>query len=143
MRILTWLFEGAEFDSSKIEDNVGFVYLIVHLESGRKYIGKKNFFSKKTLKPLKGKTRKRITRKESDWKTYFGSNKDLIEMSKNNEKSFSRNILRLCKTKGEMSYFETKFQFENDVLLKEEYFNDFIGCKIHSSHLKHLLQKKQ
>lgn len=140
---MTWLFEGKEFDSSKIEDNVGFVYLIVHFESGRKYIGKKNFFSKKTLNPLKGKTRKRKTIKESNWQTYFGSNKTLAEMAKNNEKGFNRSILRLCKTKGEMSYFETKFQFENDVLLKEEYFNDFIGCKIHSSHLKHLLQKKQ
>ena len=34
------------------------------------------------------------------------------------------------------SVSEAKLQFENDVLLKDEYYNEFIGCKIHSKHLK-------
>lgn len=140
---MTWFYEKKQFESSDIQDNIGFVYLIIQKETDKKYIGKKNFFSKKTMKPLKGKKRKRITKKESDWKDYYGSNKVLAELAEKDRGQFDRIILRLCKTKGEMSYFETKFQFENDVLLRDDYFNDFIGCKIHSSHLKHLLQKKQ
>jgi hypothetical protein len=50
--------------------------------------------------------------------------------------AYKRVILRLCKTKGEMSYFEAKEQFEKDVLLSDNYYNEFIGCKIHSKHLK-------
>ena len=34
-----------------------------------------------------------------------------------------------------MSYYEAKLQFENDVLLSDQYYNEFIGCKIHSNHL--------
>jgi len=41
----------------------------------------------------------------------------------------------LCKTKGECSYYEAKKQFEYDVLLNDEFYNEFIGCKIHSKHL--------
>jgi hypothetical protein len=53
--------------------------------------------------------------------------------------NYKREILRLCETKGEMSYYEAKLQFENDVLLKDDYYNEFVGCKIHSRHLpKHL-----
>jgi len=48
---------------------------------------------------------------------------------------FKREIVKLCKTKGEMSYHEAKMQFDNDVLLREDYYNNFIGCKIHAKHL--------
>ena len=50
--------------------------------------------------------------------------------------NYKREILRLCKTKGEMSFYEAKLQFELDVLLREDYYNEFIGCKIHSRHIK-------
>jgi hypothetical protein len=52
---------------------------------------------------------------------------------------FRREILILCKTKGEMSYHEAKLQFDNNVLLSDKYYNNFIGCKIHSKHLSNLL----
>ena len=35
-----------------------------------------------------------------------------------------------------MSYYEAKLQFEKNVLLSDEYYNEFIGCKIHAKHLK-------
>ena len=45
---------------------------------------------------------------------------------------------------GEMSYYEMKAQVENDVLLKpDEYYNAFVGGKIHRSHLGHLIKKKK
>ena len=60
---------------------------------------------------------------------------DQIKEAKGVE-NFKRIIMKLCKTKGECSYYEAKLQFENDVLLNDEFYNEFIGCKIHSKHLK-------
>lgn len=108
-----------EFD---INDYVGFVYKIT-LSDGRFYIGRKNFFSKKTLKPLKGKKRSRIVYKESDWKTYQSSSPILktileapaapveatmIEGDQEVEPTTFK-ILKLCTTKSEMSYYEVYF----------------------------------
>jgi len=134
-----WIYEGNEFTSDMIDDNFGFVYEITDLDNGKKYIGKKWFWNTRKRPPLKGKTRKRIFKIESDWKDYFGSSdevKSLVEES--GRERFNRKILRLCKTKGECTYFEAKLQFEKDVLLKDEYYNEFIGCKIHSKHVSTL-----
>ena len=49
---------------------------------------------------------------------------------------FKREIIRLCKTKGEMTYFEMKEQIDRKVLFDDKYYNEFIGGKIHSKHLK-------
>ena len=131
-----WLYEGQPFDSDMIGDYVGFVYLITNLDNDKKYIGKKWFWSTKKLPPLKGKKRKRTVVKESDWKQYYGSSEEvkllLEQLGKDN---FKREILRLCKTKGECTYYEAKLQFDFDVLLRDDYYNEFIGCKIHSKHL--------
>ena len=69
----SWTYEGQPFTSDMISDNVGFVYQITNLQNGKKYIGKKWFWSTKKLPPLKGKKRKRTVKKESDWMKYFGS----------------------------------------------------------------------
>lgn len=134
-----WIYEGKEFTSDMIEDNFGFVYEITDLDNGKKYIGKKWFWNTRKRPPLKGKTRKRIVKIESDWQKYYGSSEEvkaLVEGS--GQDRFNRKILRLCKTKGECTYFEAKLQFDNDVLLKDEYYNEFIGCKIHSKHVSTL-----
>ena len=134
-----WIYEGNEFTSDMIDDNFGFVYEITDLDNGKKYIGKKWFWNTRKRPPLKGKTRKRIVKIESDWKDYFGSNdevKSLVEESGRGR--FDRKILHLCKTKGECTYFEAKLQFDNDVLIRDDYYNEFIGCKIHSKHVSTL-----
>jgi hypothetical protein len=80
---------------------------------------------------------KKRTKKESDWKSYYGSNEHL-KQELNEEESHQtvrRTILRLCRTKGECSYYEIKEQLAVDALLKEEYYNNFVGCKIHRKHL--------
>jgi hypothetical protein len=130
-----WYYDGTQYDETP-EDYQGFVYLITELDTGKKYIGKKNFWRPKVL-PKNSKRNRRVrTRVESDWKKYYGSNKEVQSLveSKGIE-NYKREILYFCRTKGEMSYYEAKLQFENDVLLKEEYYNEFIGCKIHSKHL--------
>jgi len=132
-----WHYNGKEYDETTPEEYQGFVYMITELDTGKKYIGKKFFWKPKTLPITKSRKRRVRTRVESDWRTYFGSSKEvqtLVE-SKGNS-NFKREILRLCKTKGECSYYEAKEQFERNVLLSDEYYNEFIGCKIHSRHLK-------
>ena len=53
------------------------------------------------------------------------------------EENFTREIIKLCKSKGECSYYEAKYQFDHNVLLrKDEFYNGWISCKIHSNHIK-------
>lgn len=132
-----WTYEGNEFTSEMIGDYVGMVYLITDLSNGKKYIGKKLFVSTNRLPPLKGKTRKRVVRKESDWKSYYGSSEEVKALVESGV-SFKREILHLCKTRGEMSYMEAKLQFQYDVLLRDDFYNEFIGCKIHAKSVKGL-----
>jgi hypothetical protein len=125
-----WSYNGEEFTSEMIEDK----------KTKMKYIGKKGFFSKVTKPPLKGKKRKRRSFKESDWKKYCGSSeavKMLVE--ENGLDHFDREILYLCKTKGELNYMELREQILREVLLKpDEYHNAFVGGKIHRAHIKAL-----
>tara|TARA_B110000908_G_C10074673_1_gene366713 strand:- start:171 stop:575 length:405 start_codon:yes stop_codon:yes gene_type:complete len=132
---MTWTYEGKDYDETP-EEYQGFVYLITELETGKKYIGKKFFWKPKKL-PIT-KTRKRVvkTRAESDWRKYYGSSEKVKKLLlENGTDAFKREILHLCRTKGECSYYEAKLQFQYDVLLSDEYYNEFIGCKIHSKHL--------
>lgn len=135
---MTWYFEENEYNETP-DSYQGFVYRITELDSGKKYIGKKNFWKPKILPVTKTRKRKKRTIVESDWKKYYGSNamvKELLETR--GEIGFHREILHLCKTKGEMSYMEAKLQFKFDVLLSDDYYNEFIGCKIHSNHVSRL-----
>ena len=112
-------------------DCFGFIYEIKNIQTGKKYIGKKQMVKRIKRQPLKGKKRKRIDLVESDWKSYTGSsdrlNADIEEFGKD---TFTFQILRFCGSKFELSYFESKMQFERDVLLSEDYYNGIINCRI-------------
>ena len=132
-----WLYNNVEF--TDVGEYVGFVYLITNLTNGRKYIGKKNFFFSKT-RTVKGK-RKR-TKVESDWKDYYGSNKELqADVERLGEDLFERKILKLCKSKGEFGYYEAKYQFENNVLEEDNWYNTWIMVRVHKKHLTFLKNK--
>lgn len=136
-----WLYDEQEYEPTQEELSswVGFVYEIEDKTNGKKYVGKKNFWSTRRLPPLKGKTRKRVKKTESDWMTYYGSNDEVkLLVEQDGGERFIRKILRLCQSKGEMSYFEAKEQFDRNVLFSDEYYNEFIGIKIHSKHVAHL-----
>lgn len=129
-----WYYKNEPYES--IGEYIGFVYQIINLTNNKKYIGKKNFYFSKT-KQVKGK-KKRI-KVESDWKSYYGSNKELQEDVENyGEENFRRDILRLCKSKGEFGYYEAKYQFENNVLERDDYYNSWVMCRIHKKHLKNV-----
>ena len=131
-----WLYQNQPFDTTP-EEYQGFVYLIEEKDTGKKYIGKKFFWKPKTLPITKTRKRRMRTKVDSDWRDYYGSSKEVQQLVEQKGKNnYNRTILKLCKSKGECSYYEAKLQFEYDVLLRDDYYNEFIGCKIHSKHLK-------
>lgn len=134
-----WLYNGEEFTSEMIEDWIGFVYLITDLENGKKYVGKKNFWSTRRLPPLKGQKRRRTKKSESNWPEYYGSSEEVgLLVEESGGSRFRREILHLCRSKGEMSYLELKEQMDREVLLNDDYYNGIIQVKIHRSHVQSL-----
>ena len=132
---------------SSVEDfpplTFGFIYRIVHIPSGKTYIGKKVLqhtrkakLTKKDLvlyegQPGRKPSYKKVV-KESDWKTYWGSNKTLLELLKTEPKeNFKREILACSPSKKLLTYEETKHLFIYQVLEKpDEFFNDNILGKL-------------
>lgn len=118
-----------------IEDNIGFVYIITNKEDDKFYIGKKvfNFSNRKVIskkEKAETKTRKKYKTiiKESDWKDYYGSNIHLKrDVEINGAKNFTRIILKLCKTKKQLSYYEVKYQMIYEVLEKNSYNLNILG----------------
>ena len=125
-----WLYKDKEINSIEDmpADTFGFVYLVTHTPSGKKYLGKKQLISNRTLPPLKGSKRKRKIQKESDWKTYYGSQIEVKQLVKESQDKleFVREIIIFTSTKKQLTYFETKLQFVNEVLENDEYLNSNI-----------------
>lgn len=131
-----WVYNDKEFNETPDEFQ-GFVYMVTEKDTGKKYIGKKFFWKPKILPITKTRKRRVRTRAESNWREYYGSNKEVQSLVESKGKdNYKREILRLCKTKGECSYYEAKLQFQYDVLLSDEFYNEFIGCKIHAKHIR-------
>ena len=139
---MSWKYKGRKYKLPKDvtpNDLYGFVYCITNRATNKKYIGKKFFWKAKTLPITKTRKRRKKLKVESDWKDYWGSNKHLQEDVKNcGQDMFYREILHLCKTKGECAYMETKEQFDREVLLNENYYNGIINCRIGSKSVKNL-----
>ena len=95
-----------------IKDYFGFVYKISERGTHMSYIGIKQFWEKKTLRPLKGKKNKRHTLVESDWKTYNSSSKLMQEKIKADPTTYTKEIWYLAKTKTELKAMEAYMQLE-------------------------------
>jgi hypothetical protein len=123
-----WILnEGVVVD----ENTFGFIYLIINSINGKKYIGKKQCTSRIKRKPLKGKKNSRIDYKESDWKTYTSSSNDLnTDIEKYGKDKFIFKILRACDSKWALAYYEIKEQLNEDVLLREDYYNGICNVRI-------------
>jgi hypothetical protein len=131
---VTWKLQGSDFTESQIGEFYGFVYLITNLQTNKKYVGKKFFYSSRT-KVLKGK--KKRYKIASDWQTYYGSNAELLnDVKLLGAQMFLREILHLCKTKGECGYVEAKEQFNRSVLETDDFYNAWIMVRVRKSHIK-------
>jgi len=135
---MTWSYMNKPYTEAQ-EQYQGFVYEIYDTKNNRLYIGKKNFWRTQKLKPLKGKTRRRHRRVESDWQSYYGSNEELLQQVESlGPDHFHRKILVLCANKNQMTYFEMKLQFEYDVLFDDRYYNSYIGGRLTARGLKNV-----
>ena len=137
---MNWLYQGEEISS--IEGfpplTYGFIYISIHQPTGKSYIGKKSLFhnvrkklTKKQLVEQTGRGRKpttEIVQKESDWKTYYGSAKPILDLIKEGkQEEFTREILQLVPNKKLLTYYECKYLFMLGVIEKQDgYFNDNI-----------------
>lgn len=141
-----WLYKKQVIE--KIEDfpqdTFGFIYITTHKPSGVSYIGKKSLYhnvrrklTKKELAEQTGRGRKpttQVIQKESDWKTYYGSAKPILEILKQGKHDeFTREILQIVNNKKLLTYYECKYLFTYGVLEHPlEYFNDNVLGKFYS-----------
>lgn len=128
--------EGVEMTSiDNFEKNsIGFIY-VIEMSNGKKYIGKKNLYSerkkhfgKKKLSEITDKRLKtyEIIKKESDWRTYIGSNKQLKEDLVKGIRVVKREIIIECESIKKLTFYELKALIVYDVLMNDEYYNDNI-----------------
>lgn len=119
---------------------VGFIYKITNIKTGKFYIGRKSLYSnqkkkltKTELAEMLGPGRKpssKIVTKESDWQSYWGSNKLLLaEIKEEGTTFFRKEILKFCFNKKQMTYWELHFQCVYEVLISEKSYNDNILAK--------------
>jgi hypothetical protein len=119
------------------EGAFGFVYEVQHLPSGKRYVGRKQLISvttkalgKKELAELTDKraSKKKKVQKESDWKTYYGSQSEIKQLIKDGkEKEFERRILQFAFSPKHLTYLETKYLFSLEVLENPNvFYNDNI-----------------
>lgn len=128
-----WLYNSSPFEEIP-ETAYGYVYLITNTITGRKYIGKKLFWFRKT-KVLKGK-KKRI-KVESDWREYWSSSDEVKkDVETLGADKFIREILHICPNKGSCNYLEAREQMDRRVLETDNYYNGQIQCRVHRTHIK-------
>jgi|TARA_R110000737_G_scaffold261071_1_gene269352 hypothetical protein len=121
-----WLHKGKILEEAP-EGYFGFVYAITNIKSGKKYIGRKYFGTTRRTKVV-GKKRRKVTRKDSNWREYTGSsvelNKDINKLGKLH---FRFEILILGSTKGQVNYLEENIHHRYHVASNDAYYNDCIG----------------
>jgi len=116
---------------SELEGKLGFVYLLTHRESGRKYVGIKQMISKFRRPPLKGKKRRRVAYKETDWRTYCSSSEEVKRIiEEQGEDAFEFEILSAHNSKSSMKWEELRIQVENDVLRNPEWINGIVNVRL-------------
>ena len=133
----SWTYQGRLITdiSDMPEGTYGFIYEVRHKPSDTRYIGKKVLFfernkrlGKRALQALKEERAKnglkgrvplkQKIRTESDWKDYFGSQKEIVALSKNDiaGENWEKRILEFVPNKKLLTYYETKHLFINNVL---------------------------
>ena len=115
----------------------GFIYIIKNITKNKDYIGKKQLFNTRKIKLSKKQLKKRldkrtsiykIVKKESNWLSYTGSNKELNNDIKDGD-VIEKYIIDIAYNKTQLTYLETKYQFMLEVLETPNYYNQNIMGK--------------
>lgn len=139
-----WHYQNNIIDSiEQMPPNVfGFIYRIVCIDTGKFYIGKKQLLSTTNVKlgkkakaklaeSITGKGRrpsKQKVIKESNWLSYYGSSKQLLEdVKKLGETAFKREIIQYCYSKKSLSYAELKHLILNNWSSEQCYNENVLG----------------
>jgi len=144
-----WLYNNIPISTIEDipQDTFGFIYITTHIPTGKRYLGKKSLYHTATKKlgkkelaeqPItrgRAKTTKQVT-KESDWKTYYGSEEFIKHAIKNKQHNeFTREITHFVSSKKLLTYYETKYQFIYSVLESDEWLNTNILGKFYAKDL--------
>ena len=131
------------------EGTYGFIYRVTHIPTKKKYIGKKVLFFERNVKLGKKETEalreerkaagiggrvpaKKKVVKESDWKTYYGSQAEIKALVKESKpEDWTREILEFVPTKKLLTYYEIKHIFIHDALEDRDFLNDNIIGKFY------------
>ena len=136
----TWVYNSKPITNINDfpKDTFGFIYIVKNNDTNKSYIGKKVLYHNKKVKlgkkevaELTGVGRKpttKIVTKESDWETYYGSNKEVMQLIKDGKQDlFTRTIIKLVPNKKLLTYYETQALFTYKVLEHpESFYNDNI-----------------
>jgi hypothetical protein len=136
----TWVYNSKPITNLNDfpKDTFGFIYIVKNTDTNKSYIGKKVLYHNKKVKlgkkevaELTGVGRKpttKIVTKESDWESYYGSNKEVMQLIKEGKQDlFTRTIIKLASNKKLLTYYETQALFTYKVLEHpESFYNDNI-----------------
>jgi hypothetical protein len=145
----TWVYNSKPITNLNDfpKDTFGFIYIVKNTNTNKSYIGKKVLYHNKKVKlgkkevaELTGVGRKpttKIVTKESDWETYYGSNKEVMQLIKDGKQDlFTRTIIKLASNKKLLTYYETQALFTYKVLEQpESFYNDNILGKFYRKDL--------
>jgi hypothetical protein len=133
---MIWTHKGKKVESvdQMPKEAIGFIYKVTNIKTGKFYIGRKvvsNTRKTRISKREKAQTGTRKTfkyvTKESDWKTYTGSSKELSADIKKAKGNFKKEILEYCCNKKYLAYAELSHQIKNDVLKGNSYNGNILG----------------
>ena len=133
----SWTYQGRLITdiSDMPAGTYGFIYEVKHKPTDTRYRGKKVLFfernkrlGKRALEALREERKakgiggrvplKQKIRTESDWKDYFGSQKEIMALAKKDDagENWEKKILEFVPNKKLLTYYETKHLFINNVL---------------------------
>jgi len=118
-------------DTTKV---FGITYLIRNHHPDAKqryYIGTKQLLKRVKRKPLKGKSKNRISFVDNDVEKYWGSSKRLLtDIEKYGIDYFSREVIELCYSKFHCKYAELQWQIKCNALIDERFYNNMLNVRL-------------
>ncbi len=125
------------------ENAIGIIYKITNLDNSRYYYGRKTILSKRKRKltiaekKLPKNSRKTVTyeiKETVGWRSYCGSNKQLLLDIKNGAK-YKKEVIYWCYSKAELTFYENRAIVCSECMLTEDCYNDWFSSKVYKSHL--------